>query len=107
MRNCWTSSAWSLWKSCYTANTGSIRSVSEQGGIDMRNRLISWTSTLAVGLALFAFTALPVAAQSTKTAAKAAVPRMPDGHPDLQGTYDLATITPLERLPGDSPSLTK
>src|SRR5271163_272353 len=24
-------------------------------------------------------------------------PRMPDGHPDLQGTYDLATLTPLER----------
>jgi hypothetical protein len=27
---------------------------------------------------------------------------MPDGHPDLQGTYDLATITPLERPPGAS-----
>ena len=25
------------------------------------------------------------------------VPRMADGHPDLQGTYDLATITPVER----------
>src|SRR5579863_1649001 len=24
-------------------------------------------------------------------------PRMPDGHPDLQGTYDLATLTPMER----------
>ena len=24
-------------------------------------------------------------------------PRMPDGHPDLQGTYDLATLTPLDR----------
>src|SRR5271156_4354340 len=46
--------------------------------------------------------ALPLAAQSTK-----AVPRMPDGHPDLQGTYDLATMTPMERLPGDPPVLTK
>jgi hypothetical protein len=25
---------------------------------------------------------------------------MPDGHPDLQGTYDLATLTPLERPNG-------
>jgi hypothetical protein len=32
---------------------------------------------------------------------------MPDGHPDLQGTYDLATMTPLERLPGDPPVLSK
>ena len=43
----------------------------------------------------------------TKTAAKSALPRTPDGHPDLQGTYDLATMTPLERLPGDPPFLTK
>jgi hypothetical protein len=28
------------------------------------------------------------------------VPRLADGHPDLQGTYDLETITPLERPPG-------
>jgi hypothetical protein len=26
-----------------------------------------------------------------------AVPRTPDGHPDLQGVYDVATLTPLER----------
>jgi hypothetical protein len=25
------------------------------------------------------------------------LPRTPDGHPDLQGTYDLASLTPLER----------
>src|SRR5437762_6887787 len=29
--------------------------------------------------------------------------RMPDGHPDLQGTYDLATLTPVER-PGGAPA---
>src|SRR4051812_7269912 len=28
------------------------------------------------------------------------VPRLADGHPDLQGTYDLGTITPLERRAG-------
>jgi hypothetical protein len=30
-------------------------------------------------------------------AGKSALPRTPDGHPDLQGTYDVATITPVER----------
>jgi hypothetical protein len=28
------------------------------------------------------------------------LPRTPDGHPDLQGIYDLATLTPLERRAG-------
>src|SRR5258708_11505254 len=43
--------------------------------------------------------------QAAKPAAKAApkvgtLPRLPDGHPDLQGTYDVATMTPVERFPG-------
>src|SRR5579871_257426 len=58
------------------------------------------------GLAL-AVVSLPMPAQVAKSAAKSAVKRMPDGHPDLQGMYDLATVTPLERLPGDPPFLTK
>ena len=33
-------------------------------------------------------------------------PRLPDGHPDLQGTYDLATLTPLERPAGSKAVLT-
>jgi len=41
------------------------------------------------------------------TAAKSSIRRMPNGHPDLQGTYDLATMTPMERIPGDPPVLTK
>ena len=36
--------------------------------------------------------------QSTAKAYK--LPRTADGHPDLQGTYDLATITPVERPMG-------
>ena len=32
-----------------------------------------------------------------RAAAKRSIPRLPDGHPDLQGTYDLATLTPVER----------
>ena len=34
-------------------------------------------------------------------------PRMADGHPDLQGTYDLATLTPLERRSGMPLVMTK
>jgi hypothetical protein len=34
-------------------------------------------------------------------------PRMPDGHPDLSGTYDAATLTPLERMPGTKQVMTK
>jgi hypothetical protein len=70
---------------------------------------------MGMALALISLTALPMAAQVAKTdakndaksGAKSAQPRTPDGHPDLQGTYDLATMTPFERLPGDPPVLTK
>jgi hypothetical protein len=48
--------------------------------------VVSLTATLA-GQA-----ARPVAAS-----AKGAIARMPDGKPDLQGIYDLATLTPVER----------
>jgi hypothetical protein len=52
-----------------------------------------------------------LAAQNAKPAAKAAAParaaakpwtapRMPDGKPDLQGFYDVATMTPVERPAG-------
>jgi hypothetical protein len=33
--------------------------------------------------------------------------RLPDGHPDLQGTYDLATMTPVERAKAQNATLTK
>jgi hypothetical protein len=68
----------------------------------MSKRLICATSVgAAVALIVLA---LPAAGQA---AAKSSLARMPDGHPDLQGTYDLATMTPLERWPGDPPFLTK
>ena len=35
------------------------------------------------------------------------IPRTADGHPDLQGTYDLATLTPLERRAGTPLVLTE
>ena len=80
----------------------------------MRNRFI-WTS--AAAMALISLTAVPGMAQNgvaqtgatgtKQSAAKSTLRRMPDGHPDLQGIYDLATMTPMERLPGDPPVLTK
>jgi hypothetical protein len=74
----------------------------------MRIRFISISMPSAVAMVLgLSLTALPTTAQVAKTAASPALPRMPDGHPDLQGTYDLATMTPFERLPGDPPVLTK
>lgn len=59
-------------------------------------RLRFLVSVTALALA----SGLPAAAQNRGVAAKtksAAVPRMPDGHPDFQGIWTNATITPLER----------
>ena len=50
--------------------------------------------------------ALGAAAVVVSLTATETIPRMPDGHPDLQGTYDLATLTPLERAAGSSLVLT-
>ncbi len=55
---------------------------------------------LACAGALSALFAVSLPAQTTKAAAKSrstAIPRTPDGHPDLQGVWTNATITPLER----------
>jgi len=41
----------------------------------------------------------PAKAAPARTAAS--LPRTPDGHPDFQGLYDVATVTPLER-PADA-----
>ena len=74
----------------------------------MQNRSISRTSSAALAvLTLISLTPVPARSQSAKTAAQTGFRRMPDGHPDLQGTYDLATMTPLERMPGDPPVLSK
>ena len=41
-----------------------------------------------------------------KKAPAGGIPRTADGHPDLQGTYDLGTLTPLERAAGSPLVLT-
>src|SRR5919198_5858595 len=55
---------------------------------------------LSVLAAAFAFAAALVSAQSTRSA----IPRTADGHPDLTGIYDLATLTPVER-PNGAPAV--
>jgi hypothetical protein len=58
--------------------------------------------------ALLVSTAVPAVAQTAKPASQSYnAPRTPDGHPDLQGTYDLATITPMQRAAGSKLVLTK
>ena len=64
----------------------------------MRNQFIAMTCLLL---------AITVAAAAQAPAKKYTPPRMPDGHPDLQGTYDSATITPVERAGGGPLVLTK
>jgi len=73
----------------------------------MRKLFVAFTGTAAMA-ALLMSTTVPAAAQTEKAEAKKySPPRMPDGHPDLQGTYDLATITPVERAKGSPLVLTK
>ena len=55
----------------------------------MRSRLLT-----ALAVALF------VAGASAQTSRSSSIPRLPDGHPDLQGVYDLAMLTPVERPVG-------
>ena len=65
----------------------------------MRTKLV-----LATVIAVMSLATAPVAGQAVAAAAKAsaakstgAAPRTPWGQPDLQGIWDFATITPLER----------
>ncbi len=64
----------------------------------------------ASAVALAALLAAPLAAQTTGHAKpkSAAIPRTPDGHPDFQGVWTNATITPMERPPqfANKPTLT-
>ena len=58
-------------------------------------------------LSVLLLSTAPVSGQNAKVAPKtSAIKRLPDGHPDLQGTYDLATLTPVDRV-GPNLVLTK
>ena len=56
---------------------------------------------LAAAVALSLLAAVP-SAQAPRP-----IPRTIDGHPDLHGTYDIASMTPLERAPGTPLVMTK
>jgi len=70
----------------------------------MRYHTFGFLAAVAMaGAALQAQAPKPAAAQpaaAKPAAAKPAIKRMPDGHPDLQGLYDVATMTPVERPNG-------
>jgi hypothetical protein len=59
------------------------------------------------GLGLLSLLSSPVLSQTAQAGKAYEPPRLADGHPDLQGTYDLATLTPLERPAGTKPVLTR
>ena len=86
----------------------------------MRNQAIAFTGSVAAAAIAVCLTAGPLAAQAPTTKPATAKPaaakpataarlagtkRAPDGHPDFTGTYDVATMTPVER-PGGVKSLT-
>src|SRR6266850_8190810 len=74
----------------------------------MRERMVNRLAVLAVvGAAVcVAPNVAGQAGPNAKQPAAGGIPRMPDGHPDLQGTYDLATLTPLQRAAGSPLVLT-
>ena len=69
----------------------------------MRYRGLRSTTFGAIVVSIAALAPMPAAAQTSapaqtkKAGAAWAAPRAPDGHPDLQGVWDFATLTPLER----------
>src|SRR3954463_380537 len=95
----------------------------------MRNRTSAFIGCVAASTVALCLTTGPLGAQApAKPAARGAAPapspgqaaakpaaarlanikRAPDGHPDLTGTYDVATMTPVERPAGvKSLTLTK
>src|SRR6266404_8654446 len=75
----------------------------------MRSHLCAFIGSLAVAIAAVSLTPGHVQAQAAKpaappaaaaAAAKRPIPRLADGHPDLQGVYDIATMTPVDRPRG-------
>src|SRR4029077_6681836 len=71
----------------------------------MRQYFIGCAASLAIacGALLIANEGLSAQAKpapAQQTAAKPKIPRLADGRPDLQGTYDVATMTPVTRPRG-------
>jgi len=74
----------------------------------MRTRYVSLLGASGIAIFIAAVSAVSLVGQGALTAAKTArspVGRTPDGHPDLQGMYNIAWLTPLERPAGAEPTL--
>jgi len=66
----------------------------------MRSRMSRFIGPAMIAIAFSWLVSASVGAQAPRPAARTAPSanaRTADGHPDLQGTYEIATITPLER----------
>ena len=83
----------------------------------MRNRFLAFGGALAAAIVIAPVAFVSVAGQTPAgtartpaarpaTAKQYAPRRMPDGKPDLQGTYDISTITPFERPRGAAQTIT-
>ena len=71
----------------------------------MRDQSLTRVAVVVVVAAAVYVTPVDISGQTAPAkkpvvAAAGGVPRLADGHPDLQGTYDLGTLTPLERRGG-------
>src|SRR2546421_4152628 len=73
----------------------------------MMRRVLIATAALAAIVGILLMSPVPAAGQAPSSASKAAgggkswtAPHTPDGAPDLQGIWNTATITPLERPKG-------
>src|SRR5579862_8257249 len=88
------SSAWRSSKSFFTGNTASRQasnSLTTEREVSMKRQLLTSMGSLSVVIAA----ALLAPASAAEPAG--AVPRLADGHPDLQGVWDYRTITPMQR----------
>ena len=79
----------------------------------MRRGLLALAGSIVGAVVIAHITSVSVDAQTpqakpaaARPAAKSAMPRTPDGHPDLQGMYDVSTITPFERPQGAGDTIT-
>ena len=72
----------------------------------MHNRFPTFALVVIALVGIARSSPLGQAARPVKESPPRGIPRMPDGHPDLQGTYDLATLTPVERPAGQPLVLT-
>src|SRR3954452_14636447 len=87
-------------------NKSGVQSAAKRSAMRRRNRFGVAVIVLLGGVAAAAVTASGQTKTAPARAASKNLPRTPDGHPDLQGTYDLATLTPLERTAGSPLVLT-